>query len=83
MQGSEKRKKTVVVKMLLMGLVSFALYALLFTEQEFINAHFAKGGLYAFLPIITAFVFSIVHGSFTGNFWSSLGMHPKQQREGQ
>jgi hypothetical protein len=83
MQGSEKRKKSVAVKMILMGIVSIALYALLFAEQEWINTHFAKGGLYALLPIITAFVFSIVHGSFTGNFWSFLGMHPKQKREGQ
>lgn len=64
------------------GILSVFMYAVLFAKQELINDHFARGGLYAFLPILAAFLFSLVHGSFTGHFWSVLGMHPKQKREG-
>jgi hypothetical protein len=37
--------------------------------------------MYAFLPIITAFLFSIVHGSFTGNFWTLLGIEAAKKKK--
>ena len=82
MQGSEKRKRSAGIKVVVMGLLSISLYVLLLAEQDAINDYFGRGGLFAFLPILTAFIFSLVHGSFTGNFWSFFGMHPKQKQEG-
>ncbi len=81
MQGLIKRKKAIGINLTLMGLASLVLYAILLLEQEAINDYCARGGMFAFLPILTAFVFSFVHGTFTGSFWSFLGMHPKQKRE--
>ena len=80
--AANSTKKKPVGKMLLMGLISIALYALLLVRQDEVNVLFGKGGWYAFLPIITAFVFSFVHGSFTGDFWTVLGIEAaKKKRE--
>lgn len=81
MQQKTKKGKPRIVNLAIMGIASFALYAVLFSEQNVINAYCARGGMFAFLPILTAFIFSFVHGSFTGSFWSFLGMHPKQNQE--
>jgi hypothetical protein len=48
-------------------------------QQGLINEHVAKGGLYAFLPIAMAFVFSLFHGNFTGCFWSSCGVEASKK----
>lgn len=67
------------LKTVLYGAVSIGLYALLLTQQGLINEHVAKGGLYAFLPIAMAFVFSLFHGNFTGCFWSSCGIEASKK----
>ncbi|MDA8083243.1 MAG: hypothetical protein M0024_06270 [Nitrospiraceae bacterium] len=80
---AEKTRKKPVGIMVLTGIIATGLYVALLTNQDLINAHFAKGGLYAFLPIATAFLFSFVHGSFTGHFWTVLGVEAsKKKKEG-
>ena len=74
-------KKKPVVAMIVMGIVSLALYAILLLKQDMINETFAKGGLYALLPIITAFVFSYFHGGFTGHFWTVLGVEAARKKK--
>ncbi|HYA86171.1 MAG TPA: hypothetical protein VEI57_03760 [Nitrospirota bacterium] len=75
-------KKKPVSAMIAMGIISAAMYAALLLNQDLVNNTFGKGGLYALLPIITAFVFSFFHGSFTGHFWSVLGIEAsKKKRE--
>ena len=74
-------KKKPVVAMIVMGIVSLALYAILLVKQDMINETFAKGGLYALLPIITAFVFSYFHGGFTGHFWTVLGVEAARKKK--
>jgi len=74
-------KKKPVGKMLVMGLISIALYALLLAKQDDVNVIFGQGGWYAFLPIITAFVFSFVHGTFTGDFWTVLGVEAARKKK--
>jgi len=65
------------------GVVVVALYGALYLKEGMVNELYTKGGLYAFLPILTAFVFSFAHGSFTSNFWSSLGVEAsKAKKEG-
>ncbi len=51
-------------------------------QQDLITEYFARGGLYAILPVATAFIFSFFHGSFTGNFWTVLGIEAKKKKEG-
>jgi len=73
-------KKKPVGTMIVMGIISMALYATLLLKQDLLNSTFAKGGLYALLPIITAFVFSYFHGSFTGHFWTVLGVEASKKK---
>ena len=67
--------------MIVMGIISIALYATLLLKQDLINNTFGKGGIYAFLPIITAFVFSYFHGAFTGHFWTVLGVEASRKKK--
>ncbi len=80
MAQSTARKKPVAA-MLIMGIISIGLYATLLLKQEWVNSTFGKGGMYALLPIVTAFVFSYVHGSFTGNFWTVLGVEAAKKKK--
>ena len=80
MAQSTTRKKPVVA-MLVMGVVSLALYATLLLKQDMINSTFAQGGWYALLPIIVAFVFSYFHGGFTGHFWTVLGVEAARKKK--
>jgi hypothetical protein len=67
------------LKTVLFGAVSAGLYALLLTQQDLLNDTFAKGGMVAILPIGMAFLFSYVHGNFTGSFWSSCGVEASKK----
>lgn len=79
MAQSTTRKKPVGA-MVVMGIISIALYATLLLKQDLINENFAKGGWFALLPIITAFVFSYFHGGFTGHFWTVLGVEAARKK---
>lgn len=74
-------KKKPIGKMTITGVITIVLYASLLLNQDIINSYFGKGGVYAFLPIITAFIFSFFHGSFTSLFWTVLGVEAKKKRE--
>jgi len=74
-------KKKPLGRMILLGIVSLALYAVLLMKQEVVIEYFGRGGLYAFFPILTAFVFSFVHGSFTGKFWTVLGIEAAKRKK--
>lgn len=63
------------------GVVVLALYSALYAEEGLVNEVFTRGGLHAFLPIATAFLFSFFHGSFTSSFWSSLGVEASKARK--
>ncbi len=80
MAQSTTRKKPVGA-MIGMGIISIALYAALLLKQDWVNNTFAKGGLYALLPIVTAFVFSYFHGTFTGHFWTVLGVEAAKKKK--
>jgi hypothetical protein len=74
-------KKKPVGKMIVMGILSIALYAALLSNQDMVNSVFGKGGWYALLPIATAFVFSFIHGAFTGDFWTVLGIEAAKKKK--
>ena len=75
-------KKKALASAVIFGVLSIGLYALLFMKEDLINSSFGKGGAYALLPIATAFLFSFVHGSFTGNFWTALGIEAAKSKGG-
>lgn len=71
---SETTRKRNVVRTIVFGAAAVALYAAVFTNTDFITNLSAKGGVYAVVPVLTVFLFSYIHGSFTGAFWSALGI---------
>ena len=73
-------KKKPVGKMLITGLLSIALYTILFSNQDLVSNTFTRGGLYALLPIGTALIFSFVHGAFTGHFWTVMGVEASKKK---
>jgi hypothetical protein len=67
-------KKKLVKKTIFFGALTALLYAAVFANTDLVMQLFTKGGAYAALPIATVFVFSFVHGTFSGNVWSVLGI---------
>jgi hypothetical protein len=72
-------------KALVYGAASAALYALLyvFAEDTVEIARRTREGEkgYFVVPIVIAFVFSLAHGAFTGNFWDALGLRPAEKKK--
>lgn len=80
-QHSMNPKKKPIGKMMFFGVISIALYAILLVKQGLINEYVGQGGLYAVLPIMTAFIFSFFHGNFTSNFWTVLGIEAAKKKK--
>jgi hypothetical protein len=81
MSSLEQKKRKPVGMAVLFGIISIGLYAALLTNQDILNENFAKGGMFAFLPIVTAFIFSYFHGTFTGHFWTILGVEASKKKK--
>ena len=71
---TEIKKKKIMMRSMIYGAITATLYAAVFSFADPITALFARGGLYAALPIATVFVFSFAHGAFASNLWSLLGI---------
>jgi hypothetical protein len=70
------------VPLIASGAASAACYALLFTYQKEVMAAFTRtDGWYPALPVVTALVFSLAHGAFTGYFWEVLGVTARPPRK--
>ena len=67
-----------MTRTVLFGLVSLALYFVLYFFEDSILAFTSRGGWYFIAPVAIAFVFSYVHGSFTAFFWDVLGIKAKK-----
>lgn len=61
-----------------LGVGSAALYLALYLFAGQIVEWSAKGGWMFALPVAIAFLFSMVHGAFTGHFWDVLGFKAKK-----
>jgi hypothetical protein len=66
--------KKPVLKTIIYGVVSVALYAAAFTHANTLTELFSRGSFWAAGPILTVFVFSYAHGTFASNLWSCLGV---------
>ena len=60
------------------GFVSLSLYVLLYLFEDEILRITTHGRWFFVLPILIAFLFSVVHGSFTSHFWEALGVKAKK-----
>jgi hypothetical protein len=81
MAANNSTKKKPYGAAIFMGLVSAILYTVLLMNQDVVNKYCGFGGLYAFLPILTAFLFSFIHGTFTGHFWTLLGVEASKKNK--
>jgi hypothetical protein len=72
-----------LTKAVLYGVGSIALFYVLFlyADKTVEWAALTREGhkAYFLIPIAIPFIFSIVHGAFTGYFWDALGMKPAQK----
>ena len=73
-----------LVKAVLYGAASAALYLLLYlyADQTVELARRAQEGehIWFLAPIVIAFVFSYVHGTFTAYFWHAIGLNPASRK---
>jgi len=61
--------------MLVSGAASALCYVTLFAHEREVMAAFTRtDGWYPALPVLSAFLFSFVHGAFTGYFWEVVGV---------
>ncbi|NGZ26831.1 MAG: hypothetical protein G8345_08070 [Magnetococcales bacterium] len=65
-------------KTILWGSLSLALYVFLFANQDSVLQQTSKGAWNFLVLVAIAFLFSYVHGAFTGAFWESLGIKGKR-----
>lgn len=68
-------------QILIYGVMSIALYFLLYQFADVILELSKQGHWYFSVPIVIAFIFSFVHGHFTGHFWDILGIKAKQMKK--
>ena len=76
------RSPRALVLTLVLGACSTGLYFLLFlfSDELTLLASANRDGqhrLYAFIPLVVALVFSLVHGAFTSHFWDLFGVKAK------
>ena len=76
LQGSKGKP---VLLMIVFGLISLSLYAVLLINQDLIMDVYTRGGVYTAWPICTALVFSFIHGAFASNFLTVLGIEAKKK----
>jgi len=69
--------KKPVGKMVFFGALSLGAYLLLFSKETLVTQTYTLGGWHAAFPVLTAFLFSFVHGAFASNFLSVLGLEAK------
>jgi len=77
-------KTKLVFETALLGFSSAVLYFLLFYFEDTVlgwSKGFKKEGWFFIAPIVIAFVFSAVHGAFTGHFWELLGIRAKEKNK--
>lgn len=71
---STTSKKRHIKNCFTFGILTAAVYAAIFANQELVMTYFTKGGIYALLPVAVVFLVSYAHGNFTSSFWSALGI---------
>ena len=76
--AQQKRRKA-LKNAVVFGLLTGAFYLAVFLNEDLVMKYFTKGGIYALLPVSAAFLVSFLHGTFTGNFWSALGIEASKK----
>ncbi len=75
MGTSQSKVKNGFLKTGLLAAATIGIYTALFANEASVTTYFTKGGAYAALPVLTAFAFSIIHGSFASQCLEVLGIN--------
>lgn len=75
MKGSSQFKS--IMQAVVWGVVSVALYFMVFSNQQAVMDYFTRGGFFAIPVIFTALLFSFVHGLFANYFIDCIGFRPE------
>lgn len=78
--NSGKSKKKQMVMSIVLGIFSLASYVAIFMNEEAVTDNFTRGGLYLILPVVTAFYFSFLHGSFAHNVLDVFGIEASKRK---
>lgn len=65
-------------KTLALGTLTIVLYLALFLNETAVLEISRRGHWWFLVPVAIAFLFSFVHGTFTGLFWDVLGVKAKK-----
>ena len=76
---ARQKRRRALKSAIAFGVLTAALYLAVFLNQGTVMTYFTKGGIYGALPVMTAFLFSFVHGAFTGNFWTAVGVEASKK----
>ena len=79
-ETNKKTKKQVLITMVL-GIVSIFSYIIVLTHQEYVTNKFTQGGWNMFLPVLAAFYFSFLHGTFANNVMTIFGLTASKNTE--
>ena len=71
-------RSRVLARTVALGVGSAALYLALYLFAGQLVERSAQGGWMFVIPVAIAFLFSMVHGAFTGHFWDVLGFKAKK-----
>ena len=72
-------KKKPYAGMVVFGGISLSGYVALITHQQWVNETYTMGGWHAAYPVVTALIFSFVHGAFASNLLTVLGIEAKKK----
>ena len=75
---SDSSKNLNRAKMVGLGVLAAALYLALFLNEKAILDISSRGQWWFLVPVAIAFLFSFVHGAFTGLFWDVLGIKARK-----
>ncbi len=75
------RRRPRFSKALGLGILSGGLYVALFANEQAVLSWSIGHPLSFLVPLAIAFVFSFVHGAFTGAFWDAIGLKPKSAKK--
>jgi hypothetical protein len=76
--SSPATKKKPYPGMVIFGAISLSGYVALMTHQGWVSENYTLGGWHAAYPVVTALIFSFVHGAFASNLLSVLGIEAKK-----
>ncbi|TYO92316.1 hypothetical protein [Desulfallas thermosapovorans] len=75
-----QKKGGILRNLILWGILSLALYTLVFANQGIVMDYFTRGGVFAIAVIVTALVFSFVHGAFSNYLVEAMGFKPGNKK---